>query len=622
MTILVLMMVATCVAAVLTAPDNRRKKQKDEKQEERITTKWLPVLLVLPLLASAPSQAACTSGTYSVNSNYGPYQYYGHCLACWVNPTNTGRPTCEGMCETACPSVKGTYSGLTSKYVAAGSWPYEVNGCSTSVNDQQISCYNTVTCTYSVKCDTQAEADSVACVSDGGQWTGTSCRVVADDTETMDKVKQQCQKLGGTPQFRYNEQGNVIGYCDICGQDEKGNYTSSVVQQIAEDLKRECCGRLGEFGDAILKCNPQEGGCFGADCDWAASGYNAYSLPQPNVCDLGAPLDPVTGLPAKCAEFADTTGSGGGDGPSSSSSGSESSSSGTGDPMVDGLEDIKDTLHKMLQMDTILSQNDTMIHWDLVEVIKELQKDKKDTFQINIAGDTIIVQPADVHFNPTIQGDTIIVNNDSLAGAIQALAEAMANIRGDSSGSYNDSALMAAIWGDTAGHSLGDTSGWGDSLGGLQGKIDSLGLGSGAYGDCDTTGGKTCDEQYIGKDGIATAAGKYKDLAKGLRDSVLENGPVHDSVQAWSNLFKSEKLSGGGSNACPTILTKTWSVDFKLTQVEIGPLGKYVCSPIMGNITPWQVGRTLLRALVAIACMWWLFRQAMGVSGGSDDDED
>lgn len=579
MTILVLMMVATCVAAVLTAPDNRRKKQKDEKQEERITTKWLPVLLVLPLLASAPSWAVCANAS----------EYC--CFASLTNPNSF-----NGRCRTA----------------------LGVSMCYGTILSDEYGRYRAT----SPYCTTQAEIDSVYCIKDGGQWTGTSCHVVTEDTETMDKVKQQCQKLGGTPQFRYNEQGNVIGYCDICGQDEKGNYTSSVVQQIAEDLKRECCGRLGEFGDAILKCNPQEGGCFGANCDWAASGYNAYSLPQPNVCDLGAPLDPVTGLPAKCAEFADTTGSGGGDGPSSSSSGSESSSSGTGDPMVDGLEDIKDTLHKMLQMDTILSQNDTMIHWDLVEVIKELQKDKKDTFQINIAGDTIIVQPADVHFNPTIQGDTIIVNNDSLAGAIQALAEAMANIRGDSSGSYNDSALMAAIWGDTAGHSLGDTSGWGDSLGGLQGKIDSLGLGSGAYGDCDTTGGKTCDEQYIGKDGIATAAGKYKDLAKGLRDSVLENGPVHDSVQAWSNLFKSEKLSGGGSNACPTILTKTWSVDFKLTQVEIGPLGKYVCSPIMGNITPWQVGRTLLRALVAIACMWWLFRQAMGVSGGSDDDED
>lgn len=592
MTILVLMMVATCVAAVLTAPDNRRKKQKDEKQEERITTKWLPVLLVLPLLASAPTQAACV--------------------------------TVSGCAALAVPKPKGSF------YFTQGANPCDCGnawwaGCYNrgEPDDTGIEWANSYRGRVVQRCQTKAEADSVTCIINGQEWVNGSCNEpVTEDTETMDKVKQQCQKLGGTSQFRYNEQGNVIGYCDICGQDEKGNYTSSVVQQIAEDLKRECCGRLGEFGDAILKCNPQEGGCFGADCDWAASGYNAYSLPQPNVCDLGAPLDPVTGLPAKCAEFADTTGSGGGDGPSSSSSGSESSSSGTGDPMVDGLEDIKDTLHKMLQMDTILSQNDTMIHWDLVEVIKELQKDKKDTFQINIAGDTIIVQPADVHFNPTIQGDTIIVNNDSLAGAIQALAEAMANIRGDSSGSYNDSALMAAIWGDTAGHSLGDTSGWGDSLGGLQGKIDSLGLGSGAYGDCDTTGGKTCDEQYIGKDGIATAAGKYKDLAKGLRDSVLENGPVHDSVQAWSNLFKSEKLSGGGSNACPTILTKTWSVDFKLTQVEIGPLGKYVCSPIMGNITPWQVGRTLLRALVAIACMWWLFRQAMGVSGGSDDDED
>lgn len=592
MTILVLMMVATCVAAVLTAPDNRRKKQKDEKQEERITTKWLPVLLVLPLLASAPTQAACV--------------------------------TVSGCAALAVPKPKGSF------YFTKGANPCDCGnawwaGCYNrgEPDDTGIEWANSYRGSVVQRCQTKAEADSVTCIINGQEWVNGSCNEpVTEDTETMEKVKQQCQKLGGTSQFRYNEQGNVIGYCDICGQDEKGNYTSSVVQQIAEDLKRECCGRLGEFGDAILKCNPQEGGCFGADCDWAASGYNAYSLPQPNVCDLGAPLDPVTGLPAKCAEFADTTGSGGGDGPSSSSIGSESSSSGTGDPMVDGLEDIKDTLHKMLQMDTILSQNDTMIHWDLVEVIKELQKDKKDTFQINIAGDTIIVQPADVHFNPTIQGDTIIVNNDSLAGAIQALAEAMANIRGDSSGSYNDSALMAAIWGDTAGHSLGDTSGWGDSLGGLQGKIDSLGLGSGAYGDCDTTGGKTCDEQYIGKEGIATAAGKYKDLAKGLRDSVLENGPVHDSVQAWSNLFKSEKLSGGGSNACPTILTKTWSVDFKLTQVEIGPLGKYVCSPIMGNITPWQVGRTLLRALVAIACMWWLFRQAMGVSGGSDDDED
>ena len=498
--------------------------------------------------------------------------------------TTLSNSACQSLLNTCESYLNGSYSCLT-KCLTYNAW-------------NKNPCY--------VTCTDKASADSLICVlnpsaegcDDGGK---------AEATARRDSLKRECEEQGGVSyhnifQSADGKWGNGGG-CDECPKKEDGTYKVYSMENLRQMQKEECCVQ-GQAPEEF-KCNYDP--------------VTGYSNTNANRCLATSEVVVKDGEPfvRGCEEDTpqDTTSSGGGGGDTPPDTTSTGDSTGTGE---DWEYDYRDSLHKMLQMDTILWG----VQKNIAQTLEDIRNKPRDTTIVNVAGDTIIVKPADVHFNPTIQGDTIIVNNDSLAGAIQALAEAMANMRGDSSGVYSDSALMAAIWGDTAGHSLGDTSGWGDSLGWLQGKIDSLGLGAGAYGECDTTGGKTCDEQYIGKDGLATATGKYRGLAKDLRDSVLENGPVHDSVQAWSNLFKSEKLSGGGSNTCPTILTKTWNVDFKLTQVEIGPLGKYVCSPIMGSITPWQVGRTLLRALVAIACMWWLFRQAMGVSGGSSDEED
>ena len=56
-------------------------------------------------------------------------------------------------------------------------------------------------------------------------------------------------------------------------------------------------------------------------------------------------------------------------------------------------------------------------------------------------------------------------------------------------------------------------------------------------------------------------------------------------------------------------------------QVSMGSFGTYLCQPIFGTITPWALGRVLLRAIVAISCMWFLFKCATGFKGDSGEED-
>lgn len=185
--------------------------------------------------------------------------------------------------------------------------------------------------------------------------------------------------------------------------------------------------------------------------------------------------------------------------------------------------------------------------------------------------------------------------------------------------SKTDSLLEQML--DTTGTGVlaGDTTGTGvlDSLGAFG---DSLAAGtwSGGWGDCDTTGGNKCDSQFIGEGGLDSAGNAIKGSIGALGDS-LANGVVGDSLAAWQGLFTNGKLSGSGSNSCPAVFNKTYQIPFGISQASFTL--NFVCRSVFGGVTAWQLARVLLRALVAIGCMWWLFRQAMGIGGGSDDDD-
>ena len=82
-------------------------------------------------------------------------------------------------------------------------------------------------------------------------------------------------------------------------------------------------------------------------------------------------------------------------------------------------------------------------------------------------------------------------------------------------------------------------------------------------------------------------------------------------------------ITGNGSDNCPSILERDWELNFGLgVTITAGHLGRYICTPIGGlNITIWALCRVLLRAIVAIGCMLWLYKAVLGIDGGSNDED-
>ena len=139
--------------------------------------------------------------------------------------------------------------------------------------------------------------------------------------------------------------------------------------------------------------------------------------------------------------------------------------------------------------------------------------------------------------------------------------------------------------------------------------------------NCDTTGGRKCDDKILGAHALDSATARLKNAYKGIGDT-LKNGAFGDSLNNWGSKFTGGNvISGSGSNSCPSVLTRNYHVEliqgagFDLT------LGTYLCNPIFGNVTAWTLCRLLLRATIALACMWFLFKCATGFRGqGGDDD--
>lgn len=166
-----------------------------------------------------------------------------------------------------------------------------------------------------------------------------------------------------------------------------------------------------------------------------------------------------------------------------------------------------------------------------------------------------------------------------------------------------------------------DTSGWGHTNDSASAAADSVLSRADFFGSlgCDTTGGKKCDGSIIGADGLANATGSTKAIYGELRDS-LTDGAYADSLRLWGGKFTGNGvLTGSGSNSCPSVLTKTYRVDIYKGAGYDFTLGTYLCAPIFGQVTAWSLCRMLLRATIALACMWFLFKCATGFGGGSED---
>ena len=115
--------------------------------------------------------SACESKLY----NYSAGSYYGGCNYGSTCQTGPGQvPLCSSVvCDASkCPQSIRVSSG---NYYAPET--LHDNKCTNANN----SCINTnpriINCTYTLKCDTQREADSTICIRDGNIWQAGTCKI-------------------------------------------------------------------------------------------------------------------------------------------------------------------------------------------------------------------------------------------------------------------------------------------------------------------------------------------------------------------------------------------------------------------------------------------------------------
>lgn len=191
-----------------------------------------------------------------------------------------------------------------------------------------------------------------------------------------------------------------------------------------------------------------------------------------------------------------------------------------------------------------------------------------------------------------VQGDTNIIN---------------VNVQGDTARA--PAAILALLSGALEGGQpqQGDTAGFGAREAGLLASIDSL-LADSVPNMTDSIGGAV--------QGVQGTFGAFKDS--------MANSAWNDSVIKWEGqLLDNGVLTGAGGDNCPSVLTRTWDVAlWNNVSLSFGPLGKYLCAVVPGvGVTFWALCRVIIRAVVSIACMVWIFKAVMGIDGGSNEED-
>ena len=210
-------------------------------------------------------------------------------------------------------------------------------------------------------------------------------------------------------------------------------------------------------------------------------------------------------------------------------------------------------------------------------------KNKNWSPNINIAGDTNIIN---------VGGDTTIVNIENNVDTSRAPSEILQQMResnyseSDTLGmGGNEESLRLSVDSTIYSYRAESFAGYGDSLGGAV-------------------------------SGVKNAVGAYRDS--------LAHGAMSDSVAKWGNqLVNNGVLTGDGSSSCPSVFTRnfTWNMG-RFGTINIGSFGMFLCSDFGLGVTLWSLARMILRAMVAISCMLWLYRAVIGVDGGASDEED
>ena len=601
------------------------------------------------LIAAVVSWAAC-----------GPYQRreLGLTRGCnnVVLPANV---TCSGTATTICG---GKGCSLASCWIG-------YNGCSGSSDYE--GCQYISNC---VRCDNACESDSLACVSSGDVWQsdpnsvcGKSCKhnyCTEEWEDYLQQMKESCAANGGTDDLgllnnQESERCDITGFCDLC-TDAKRN-------AAIESARKTCCELGSGFNENAFNfvCKTTIDGTDKTwDYTYSGCQYNFSVTIGPNGESYADGCAP-DGLSSDSESESSSSGS---DGSSDSQSG-DSSESGGGNSSASEIEEmvggINDKLLEQLKNDSLQLKADSLqlkemedIKQILLDYMNCLQSGEckgNDTTIVNIGGDTIIVNTGgggggSVDLSGLTQavtdGNSINISNGEKLDSIGSILGGLDLDLIEAAIAAGDSGIMAVIGAlDSTTAAIGQRldsnlavlgsldstlSLFGDSAGAVLGG-DTSGKGAilESYGDslenslwswpCDTTGGNSCGSAYIGANGLQNAKNSWKNSADALGDS-LQHGAVNDSVNSWKNkLVNNGVLSGDGAATCPQVFTRTWNVPLGPTGItyEFGPFSQIVCYDFFGGITFWALARIVLRAMVAITCMWWLYRAVTGTEGAA-----
>lgn len=433
---------------------------------------------------------------------------------------------------------------------------------------------------YGYYCNTQAEADSVNCVNAGSNWSNGTCTNCTEPDSvwgacaTMYKYDIQTGRNEPITQVRKYKRAN----CEVSEtsrEEYRGRTCDDVLTPDSSQVK--CYATIDNSTVYLQNGAGKVWACPNSDgsCEVAQKNYILGKCPPPE------------------SENSSPESSSGSENPPESSSEAGENPGGSSDseeqPPEMGLDWLKDSMymvdtnfrHVRGQLDgigadlnhTARTTDDLLSNsYTQNQLLRDLVN-KDFSTNVNVKGDTVInnitVSPPEVN----IQGDTTIVNV-----------------------SLGDTVGAGDVVPDSIKNKMSVLGKYADSLAGGFSNFDSTSRGGGFLSEGALDSG---------------AVGMEKAWREITSDTSAVSG-LSDSMTAMFNNMDIMKIQGG-SGSCPSALSK--QTQFTIPHVgtiTAPPLGHYLCTPVVGSISFWQIGRVVVRFVISVLCMFFLFDCATG----------
>ena len=459
-------------------------------------------------------------------------------------------------------------------------------------------------------CDTQSEVDSVNCVNNGHQWDS-----VADSCKVCNERDTTWRESSCAYDIRKGMYLNIVTQyrrvdCEIKSIERE--YYSQKCDTLPNDSSITCMGSVDGVHVYLRGASGRVTKCAAdGSCDFALQKVALGQCPNPN----DPPQDGDSGDDDPNSSSSEPP-------PESSSQQDENSS----DSQMGGdYGEIIDTLHAMhVTMEDSLGA----IHGTLENFSPFISGTYDGVINLNsVAHDINQNTRFQLDFLSDIKDNTgnTANNTGNINSKLNTTNELLNDIKNKNWNptiNVNPEVNVAVDTSKAPSEILqlmkdgqpnqSDTAGFGAQIDGMMGKIDSL-VGVGI--------------PFMNGDSISNAMRSLKNNGLGAIKDTIDKSAIMDSMTTWElKITDNRYITGQGSDNCPEILTRTWQVRFPIgrggADISIGPLGVYLCKPVAGmGITFWALCRVILRAMVAIACMIWLYKSVLGIDGGSSEED-